>query len=160
NLTGKVYVGTTPGGGVYCFNLMAPQTYLSIDEGLGDLIHFGWCDVNSLAIRDLDRDGIPELLATTSQAVPRGRPRLYVWSLSYPHALMDVRGPNIESSWSHGFGFLESPGVATGSTYVTFCGHGEIVEYRLVSGKDESGFTEETLRWKKVGQLPASGEWL
>jgi hypothetical protein len=160
NLTGKVFVGTAPVGGVYGFNIMAPQTYLSIGEGLGDYIRYGMCGVNTLAIRDLDRDGIPELLATTSQIVPRGRPRLYVWSLAYPHALIDVTRPGIESSWSHGIGFVDSPGAPAASTYVTFCGHGEIVEYQLSCSTNECGFTEESLRWKKVGQLPASGEWI
>jgi hypothetical protein len=139
---------------------MAPQTYLSVGEGLGDLIRFGMCDVNSLAIRDVDTDGTPELLVTTSQIVPRGRPRFYVWSLSYPHALIDMARPYIQSSWSHGIGFLEWPDMSTVSMYVTFCGHGEVVEYRLTNGMDESGFNEETLRWKKVAQLPTSGEWI
>jgi hypothetical protein len=159
-LIGKVFVGTTPLGGVYCFNIMTSKSYTAIGEGLGDNVRFGMCAVNSLAIRDLDRDGIPELLATTSQIVPRGRPRLYVWSLSYPHTLKCVTRPDIPSSWSHGIGFLELAGAPSVSTYVTFCGHGEIIEYRLVRGEDEAGFAEEALRWKKVGQLPASGEWI
>jgi hypothetical protein len=160
HLNGKVFVGTTPAGGVYAFNLMAPQTYLAIGEGLGDSIQYGMCDVNSLAIHDLNRDGIPELLATTSQIVPRGRPRLYVWSLAYPHAMIDMIRPGIESSWSHGIGLLERPDASSSSIYVTFCGQGEIVEYRLTGETDEAGFSGETLRWKKVGQLPASGEWI
>jgi hypothetical protein len=157
---GKVFVGTRPVGGVYTFNVMTPSSYISIAEGLGDYIRYGICEVNSLAINDLDRDGIPELLATTSQVVPRGRPRLYVWSLSYPTALRSMTRPDIRSSWSHGIGFLESSGAPSLSTYVTFCGYGEIVEYQLASSTNASGFAEETLGWKKVGQLPVSGEWI
>jgi hypothetical protein len=160
DLRGKVFVGTTPVGGIYAVNLMTSLTYLSIGEGLGDSLRFGLCDVNSLAIRDLDRDGVPELLATTSQAVPRGRPRLYVWSLAHPHAMIDMIRPAIESSWSHGIGFLERLDASAVSIYVTFCGRGEILEYRLTRGTDEAGFAGETLRWKQVGQLPASGEWV
>jgi hypothetical protein len=68
--------------------------------------------------------------------------------------------PDIQSSWSHGIGFLDSSGAPSVSTYVTFRGYGEIVEYELASGTNESGFAEETLGWKKVGQLPISGEWI
>lgn len=160
NLTGKVFVGTKPIGGVYSFNIMAPNSFFTIGEGLGDFIRSGMCDVNSLAIRDLDRDGTPELLATTSQIVPRGRPRLYAWSLSYPHVLRCMTRPGIQSSWSHGIGFLESPNAPSLSTYVTFCGYGEILEYQLVSGTNDSGFAEDSFRWKQVGQLPVSGEWV
>jgi hypothetical protein len=160
NLTGKVFVGTKPIGGVYSFNIMAPNSFFTVGEGLGDYIRSGMCDVNSLAIRDLDRDGIPELLATTSQIIPRGRPRLYAWSLSYPHVLRCMTRPNIRSSWSHGIGFLESKNAHSLSTYVTFCGYGEILEYQFVSGTNDSGFAEDSFRWKQVGQLPVSGEWI
>jgi hypothetical protein len=159
-LFGKVFVGTTPVGAVYGFNLLTPKTYITIGEGLGDYIQYGMCNVNSLAIRDLDGDEIPELLATTSQVIPRGRPRLYAWSLSHPHVLRSMTRPDIRSSWSHGIGFLEASGASSPSTYVTFCGYGEIVEYQLTGGTNAAGFTEETLGWKKVGQLPASGEWM
>jgi hypothetical protein len=159
-MTGKVFVGTSPVGAVYAFNVLTPNTYTTIGEGLGDYIRYGICDVNSIAIKDLDRDGIPELVATTSQIIPRGRPRLYVWSLAHPVALRGVTRPDIKSSWSHGIGFLDSPGAPSLSTYVTFCGYGEVVEYQLNSGTNASGFAEETLGWKKVGQLPLSGEWL
>ena len=159
-LTGKVFIGTTPVGGVYSFNLLSPDTYLTIGVGLGDYTRFGMCDVNSLAIKDLDKDGSPELLATTSQIVPRGRPRLYAWSLSNPPVLRGMSRPDIQSSWSHGIGFLESPGAPSLSTYVTFCGYGEIVEYQLASSTNKAGFAEVSLGWKNVGQLPVSGEWI
>jgi hypothetical protein len=139
---------------------MALDTYTVIGQGLGDYIKYGICVVNTVAIRDLDRDGIPELLATTSQIVPRGRPRLYAWTLSTPHMLRGLARPDIRSSWSHGIGFLESPGAGSRSTYVTFCGYGEIVEFQLASETTEEGFARESLRWKKVGQLPVSGEWV
>jgi hypothetical protein len=160
DLLGSVYVGTSPIGGVYSFNFMAPTAYLTIGEGLGDYTRFGMCEVNSLAVRDLDRDGISELIATTSQVVPRGRPRVYVWSLGYPRSLKCLSRPEIESSWSHGIAFLEHPGAPSLSTFVTFCGHGEIVEYQLNRRENEAGFLEEVLGWKKVGQLGSSGEWI
>jgi hypothetical protein len=68
--------------------------------------------------------------------------------------------PEIESSWSHGIAFLEHPGAPSLSTFVTFCGHGEIVEYQLNRRENEAGFLEEVLGWKKVGQLGSSGEWI
>ncbi len=160
NLTGKAFVGTGPVGGVYTFNVMYPKTYIPIAEGMGDYIRYGFCHINSLAVRDMDNDGSPELFATTSQANPRGRPRLYIWSLGYPHVLLSMTRPDIRSSWSHGIGFLQSPALRSLSLYVTFCGYGEIVEYQPVNRRDESGFAEESIAWKKVGQLPASGEWL
>jgi hypothetical protein len=160
NLPGKVFVGTSPVGAVYAFNVMTPNTYTPIGEGLGDYIRYGICDVTSMAIKDVDRDGTPELLATTSQIVPRGRPRLYVWSLANPIALRCMTRPDIRSSWSHGFGFLEMTGAPSLSTYVTYCGYGEVVEYQLKSSTSASGFAEETLGWKQVAQLPVSGEWL
>jgi hypothetical protein len=67
---------------------------------------------------------------------------------------------DIRSSWSHGIGFLDAPGSPSLSTYVTFCGFGEVVEYQLSSGTNTSGFAQETLGWKQVGQLPVSGEWI
>jgi hypothetical protein len=124
---GKVFVGTGPVGGVYRVDVRSPNVYTAIGEGLGDYIRFGTCEVNSLAIRDLDRDGVPELLATTSQINPRGRPRLYAWSLSRPVAIRGVTRPDISSSWSHGIGFLESSLEAPPSVFVTYCGHGEII---------------------------------
>src|SRR4051794_14122101 len=95
---GKVFVGTKSVGAVYSFSTVTPGTYTTIGEGLGDYIRYGVCEVNSLAIRDIDRDGTPELLATTSQIIPRGRPRLYVWSLSYPVVLRCMTRPDIQSS--------------------------------------------------------------
>src|SRR3954468_22714114 len=160
SMVGKVFVGTTPVGGVYAINVMTNATTMTIGQGLGDYVRYGICDVNSIAIKDLDRDGIPELLATTSQVVPRGPPRIYAWSLSNPVILRSMSRPDIQSSWSHGLGFLERPDSSSLGTYVTYCGYGEIVEYQLKSGTDASGFAEERLGWKKVGQLPLSGEWL
>jgi FG-GAP repeat len=157
-LTGEVFVGTGPKGSVSNFNFVTPATCGTIGEGLGDYFHFGICEVNTLALRDLDRDGTPELLAATSQILPRGRPRLYAWSLAAPHALRGMARPDIRSSWSHGIGFLGAPDAPSQSTYVTFCGFGEIVEFQLASDTTEEGFARESLRWKKVGQLPVSGE--
>jgi hypothetical protein len=159
-LVGKVFVGTSPVGSVYCFNMMTHKTIITIGEGLGDSIRSGKCEVNSLAINDLDRDGVRELIATTSQIVPRGRPRVYVWSLENPPMLRGVTRPDIRSSRSHGIGFLDTPGTPSRSIYVTFCGDGEIVEYQLSRETNPSGFAAETLGWKKVGQLPIGGEWI
>ena len=159
-LFAKVFVGTSPVGAVYSFNLMTPNSRVIVGEGLGDYTRFGLCDVNSLAINDIDKDGISELFATTSQIVPRGRPRLYVWSLSCPIVPRSMIRPNILSSWSHGLGFVETAGGASLGTYVTFCGYGEIVEYQFARATSDVGFVEETLGWKQVGRLPVSGEGL
>jgi hypothetical protein len=66
--------------------------------------------------------------------------------------------PDIASSWSHGLGFVPSGNPASDSIFSTFCGHGEIVEYRLAQAPSENGFRFESLGWRQVGQLPASGE--
>jgi hypothetical protein len=161
-----LYVGTTPTGSVYRFSMVprgGPDGVLPIMPvavGMGDAIQFGTCCVNHLAIRDLDYDGAPELLATTCQIQPRGRPRLYIWSLRQPGppVLKCLARPEIQSSWSHGLGFFEPEGGGPPSIFSTFCGHGEIVEYRFHQGEAEPGFRQENLTWKVAGQLPASGE--
>ena len=139
--------------------MLAPQTTLTVATGLGDVVKFGDCWVNRLVVRDLDGDGVPELIASTSQVVPRGRPRLYVWSLE--NAVPTLRAmarPEIESSWSHGLGFLPRGDSGAQSLFLTFCGHGEVVEYDYKS-KSVGGFQGASLGWKKVGQLATSGEW-
>jgi len=154
-----VYVGTTRAGGVYRFNALGGRLG-TISQGAGDMKQFGDCRVSRLTFRDLDGDGATELIASTSQISPRGRPRLIVWS--FEGATPIPRGfarPEIRSSWSHGLGFLPRTDGGGASIFATFCGHGEIVEYRLRKDAGEAGFRSDGVAWKKVGQLPASGEW-
>lgn len=158
---GALYVGTDGAkGGVYRFDVSFLNGMITIGEGLGDSIEFGTCSVNSLALHDIDHDGIAELLATTCQILPIGRPRLYVWSMpggSNPVPQSMTR-PAIASSWSHGLGFARSDTSDAEEIFTTFCGHGEIVAYQPVRGRTAEGLTYETMAWKQVGQLPASGE--
>ena len=157
---GDVYIGTTGVGAVYRMNVMAPETVLTVSTGLGDVARFGDCWVNRLAIRDLDGDGFPELIASTSQVTPRGRPRLYIWSLATSVPVLEAMArPEIQSSWSHGLGFLPRGDSGAESLFLTFCGNGEIVEYDYKPATSPSGFQGAALAWKQVGQLPASGEW-
>jgi hypothetical protein len=114
---------------------------------MGDSVHAGTCNVNALAIVDVDRDGAPELLASTSQVTPRGRPRLYMWTLGFPVSLREVVRPEIRSSWSHGLGWMPEQGGANSSLLITYCGFGEIVEFQFDRRADD-GFRAESLRWK------------
>lgn len=159
--TGHVYAGTTPTGDIYRFQALTPGIGTPIARGLGDEIRFGECCVNRLSLHDIDHDGMPELIASTSQIRPRGRPRLYVWSLTAGlPVLRAMTRPDIRSSWSHGLGIVRRPDEASDSLFVTFCGYGEVVEYRLDSGRSEGGFGGDRLASKQVWQLPTSGEWM
>jgi hypothetical protein len=158
SLFGRVFVGTNPQGGVFVFNAEIVQTTLPLALGLGDRLRHGLCFVNRLEIRDLDGDGTPELLASTSQIEPPGRPRLYVWSLNASPELRGIARPAIRSHWSHGLAFLDFPGSRASSPYITFCGNGEIVEYHLGERETATGFQQDSLGWRVAGQLPASGE--
>ena len=155
----EVFVGTGGSGGVFRFLAYQPSEILeAIALGLGDRVKFGTCEVSSLAACDLNQDGTPELLAETSQIHPRGRPRLYAWSLgSYP-TLLGVARPDIKSSWSHGLGFVFTAHQNYPSVFSTFCGYGEIVEYHLTKDTNSSGFQMDGISWRQVGQLPTSGE--
>jgi hypothetical protein len=158
---GEVYVGTAPSGSIYHFSLgLSSQVLTPHAVALGDRVRFGTCQISCLAIRDLDRDGTPELIAQTSQVDPLGFPRLYVWSLQDPPALRGVARPRIASSWSHGLGFHLFGEQKTESIFSTFCGHGEVVEYRPTITHAPSGFQQESIAWRQVAQLPASGEQL
>jgi hypothetical protein len=42
--------------------------------------------------------------------------------------------------------------------FSTFCGRGEIVEYRLDQGSSRGGFQRDSINWRLAGQLPSSGE--
>jgi hypothetical protein len=91
-----------------------------------------------------------------------GKPRLYVWSSSVSlTALRVVARPDIASSWSHSLGFLPRPGQGPDSAFITYCGYGEVVEFRM-KGHHASpdGFLQDELGWKVVARVPASGEWL
>ncbi|MFO0910477.1 MAG: hypothetical protein U0794_19390 [Isosphaeraceae bacterium] len=161
-LRSQIYVGTAGTGSVHRINPGSIGAGFSISRGLGDAISFGESNVNRLALHDLDGDGELELIGSTSQIFPRGRPRLHVWNSTIAAAAQRaVARPEIASSWSHSLGFLSRPETPAQSVFVTFCGFGEIVEYRLnPQAASHDGFRHEELSWKKVGQLPASGEWL
>ena len=154
----SIFVGTGPSGGLYKFSSMMPQELLPLAVGLGDSIKFGTCLVSSVAVRDLNHDGIPELIAETCQVAPRGRPRLYIWSLEDPPVLRGVARPDIASSWSHGFGFSERRAPGPDTIVSTYCGYGEVVEYELTEGETPEGFRSENVAWRRIAQLPASGE--
>ena len=158
--SGDVYIGTTGPGGVYRVNVQSPRTALTVATGLGEVVKFGDCWVNRLATRDLDGDGVPELIASTSQVVPRGRPRLYIWSLEKAiPTLRAMAQPAIASSWSHGLAFLPRGDSGAESLFLTFCGYGEVVEYDYRSNPAVGGFAGASLASKQVGQLTSSGEW-
>lgn len=165
----RVFVGTQPHGSIFSFNIYSPNGLsLEVASGLGDAVEYGHCIVSHLAVHDMDHDGVPELLASTSQVLPAGRPRLYAWRLNMPSMTpLGMARPDIASHWSHGIGFASQGGSASKTpsesesdgAFITFCGLGEVVEYRLTSTKSDTGFATQALGWKVVGQLPASGEW-
>lgn len=162
DLRGILFVGTSGAGAIYRILPISRGDPMVIVEGLGDANNLGECYVNHLALHDLDGDGMLELLGSTSQVAPRGLPRLGVWSLcSHVAAPRALTRPEIQSNWSHSLGFLPRPGQGPDSAFITFCGYGEVVEYRM-KGRQASGegFLHDELGWKVVGQTPASGEWL
>ena len=81
-----------------------------------------------------------------------------MWSLNEFPILRGVARPEILSSWSHGLGFVRSADGDAERIFSTFCGHGEVIEYQLSRSTLEAEFHHETLGWRQVGQLPASGE--
>lgn len=158
NFPNQVYVGTSRRGGVYRFEGRQPIVTTQIAEGLGDVLEHGDCSVNHLAIHDVDHDGTLELLAQTCQILPIGRPRVYVWSLSGPPAPRGMARPAIESSWSHALGFIDPEDGGPSRAFSTYCGHGEIVEFRLGTQVSTDGFHEDRVSWRQIGKLPNSGE--
>jgi hypothetical protein len=155
----RVFVGTAPRGSVFCLDPQIPAAIATVASGMGDHIQYGVCDVVCMAVADLDGDGQSELHAVTSQIFPVGRPRFYGWRLDSATSVpLGVARPAIRSQWSHGLALIERPGEP-GRAFVTYCGHGEVVEFRMSRTSTASGFTTEGIDWKKVGQLPASGEW-
>ena len=156
---GEIYVGTSQAGGVYRLNPNFPKVAMTISHSLGESKTHGECWVNRLAVQDIDGDGIKELIASTSQVMPRGRPNFYVWSLeSTIPVFHSIARPHIQSSWSHGLGFLPRNDSHGDSMFVTYCGFGEIVEYQYEQGRDANGFRGDELSWKQVGNLESSGE--
>jgi hypothetical protein len=154
-----VFVGTGPAGSVFRFSpILQCETLIPVASGLGDFSKFGTCEVSALAVCDLNQDGTLELLAGTSQISPRGRPRLYAWSLGDTPIPLGMVRPEIESSWSHGLGVAHVAHGDAPSAFATFCGYGEIVEYQATRDTSASGFQLEGISWRQVGRLPASGE--
>jgi hypothetical protein len=155
----SVFVGTGPNGGVYRLGDKGSiGTFLALSEGMGDAVEHGTCFVSALASKDLDGDGKPELVALTSQESPQGKPRIYVWSLSSPPQLRAVAFADVKSSWSHGiaFGFDRTTGRST--VISSYCGYGEVMEFRLCESKRPSGFSHAGIEGRRIGQLPGSGE--
>lgn len=159
---GYVFAGLVGSGDIHRFSpLSKVGASLPVATGLGDEIRFGKCYVNRMEFLDLDGDGRRALLASTSQPLPQGRPRLCAWSVNGPQLLpRGIARPEIRSNWSHAIGVHPRGHGEPVSLFVTFCGFGEIVEYRSDAGSTDDGFHHEALNWKQVGQLPASGEWL
>jgi hypothetical protein len=158
---GIVYLGLTASGDVFRYQPGQAGIPVAIGLSLGDYPQFGLCSVNCLALYDLDHNGSTELLASTSQVQPRGRPRLYLWGEGQKLPVVRAMArPDIQSSWGHSLALLERPGHTSDSLFITYCGFGEIVEYQLETRQAGAGFQTEAIRWKVVGQLPASGESL
>lgn len=153
-----LYVGTRSRGGVYQIRPMPPYPCRSLQVGMGDDIAYGTCEVNWLAARDLDGDGTQELLAGTNQVTPRGRPRVYLWSLTGPETFHGMAPLGIASSWSHGVGFRRDAHSGRLHAMGTFCGYGEVVEYRLANESTTNGFVSSAIEYRKIGSLPGSGE--
>lgn len=156
-----IYVGTGHTGGIYRL-YEGRDTFLpairTIVESLADRAAFCDCEIDRLATSDLDRDGIDELVAESSQLMPRGRPRIYAFTLTEPVAIRAFARPDIESSWGHGLGFLSNPGAPNTYVLSTYCGLGEVVEYRLSRTKSPDGSVQDALGWRVLGRLPAGGE--
>jgi hypothetical protein len=157
----EIYIGTGGMGGVHRIYAGRSQFLVAtrtIALGLGDSLHHGTCNVNRLAISDIDHDGRDDLIAETSQIQPRGRPRLYVWTVGEAIEFRGCARPKIDSSWGHGLGFVHHADGRPTSILSTYCGYGEIVEYQLSNNLQEDGYHNESLSWRLRGQMPFSGE--
>lgn len=150
-----ILAGTTGEGMVVRFPATTSRGMLTMASGMGDELVHGICAVNRLRTLDIDGDGQIETFATTSQIMPRGRPRLYAWSA---RKLEGVAAPEIDSSWSHGLAVVPGETGAPSRLFVTYCGHGEVVEFQARRGESEGGFLSRGPLWKQVGALPYSGE--
>jgi hypothetical protein len=153
---GALLAGTSGSGMVIRFHPMVTRSVFRMASGMGDQIDHGECAVNRLLVRDVDGDGRAETLATTSQIHPMGRPRLYTWQ---GQTLAGLVRPEIASSWSHGLAVV--PGMdpaGPARLFVTYCGHGEVVEFRARPRESADGFRDAAPAWKQVAALPASGE--
>ena len=154
----ELFVGTSPTGSVYRVNTEeSPKLIRPVAVGLGDRVEHGVCEVSTLSLHDLDQDGDPELLAGTSQILPIGRPRLYIWSSQLDPALIGFVRPDIKSSWTHGLGFLPTGPGQTDSVISTYCGYGEVLQFQMVPSVN-GGFQSEMLGWRQVATAPKSGE--
>ena len=158
----QVLIGTASTGRVYGYDPEFPELLMLFAAGLGDEAESGTCEVSSLMIGDFHGDGQKDLLAATSQVSPRGRPRIYAWSLSDQTIrrpiLIGMARPEIESSWGHGLALLKRPQSGEPSLFSTFCGHGEVLEFQGRHDSTASGFKTQGLSWRQVNMLPASGE--
>jgi hypothetical protein len=63
----------------------------------------------------------------------------------------------IASSWPHGAAFVRDV-FGRPAFLSTFCGHGEVVEFRLFERKSNAGFVSRGLESRQIGALSASGE--
>lgn len=155
----NVFVGTGPSGQVYRCNLMVnADTSVHIGSNLGVWPEHGHAEVSNLAVNDIDGDGVPELLAQTSQITPISQPKLFIYTLGSHASLRTVVRPAIRSSWSHGLAFVDGNEAGGTRVFSTYCGLGEIVEFQFshVPGKGIGG--SDLTAWQQVYQLSGSGE--
>jgi hypothetical protein len=159
-----LFVGGGRRGGIYRMAAFPSYNLATIAAGMGNDPQFGTAGVCVLAFRDLFGDKSPELIALTSQVQPIGQPRVYIWSTDKgPAKLLAVGIPAIESSWPHGVGFGIDEKSGRETVISAYCGHGEIMEYRLSDSAAMSRFSTPSyaglgLEGRLVDQLPASGE--
>jgi hypothetical protein len=154
-LEGHLFVGTSGSGMILRIQPAVPRGMMRLAAGMGDLIEHGDCAVNRVVVGDLDGDGTAETVATTSQIQPTGRPRLYAWEGT---TLAGLARPDIGSSWSHGLAVVPGAAGAPARLFVTYCGRGEVVEFRLPRPGAAGGFRDDAPAWAQVAALPASGE--
>ena len=150
-----LYVGTRGDAGVFRVGPRSPYSMTPMIVNTGEQPMFGAAAVSTLTLRDFDRDGHDDLVALTAQELPRGRSRAYVVSLEKPSQLMSYA--DIPSSWPHGIAFVRD--FLGRPTFLSaYCGHGEIVEFRMFERKTAAGFHAQGLESRKLGTLTASGE--
>ncbi len=154
-----VYVGAGKNAEVFRFNSETPQAVRRITTGFAEDPQSGTSVVTHLSIRDLFDDGAPKLIATVNQCVPVGKPWLFVVNLVRPGTILGVVRPDIASSWTHGIGYSKDK-KGRDTILSTYCGHGEVVEFAMIKSALSDGYVADGLKYRQIGTMPGSGEYL
>ena len=154
-----VYVGAGNSAEVFRFNTSDANDVRRIVTGFGEDAQNGTSVITHLSICNLFDDETPKLVATVNQCVPVGKPWLFVVSVAQPANLLAVVRPDIASSWTHGIGYSKDK-HGRDTILSTYCGHGEVLEFAMIKSVLSDGYVADGLKYRKLGTMPGSGEYL